>query len=90
MSVHHLYHKNQVAYGVQAGIESENYTKRGHVRVHIRDLCDFCLQVVLVKRDQIVKRKFGYKFGCFRCHEQCKFKWKKEGSEENILPCINV
>jgi len=72
----------------QRGIKNKTKALNGGRRHSIQDLCDFCSEVGFVSRQQLGLRKSGYKFGCKKCHDSGKFKWKKEGSTEKILPML--
>lgn len=70
----------------QTVIESSTRRLDGRTRRLIGDLCDFCLELVYVNRDQLRLRLRGFKFGCHACHAKGCFKWKVEGGTEKVLP----
>jgi len=70
----------------QQGIENSKKRLDGQNRLMIEDLCDFCLKPFYVYRRQMGMRVKGYKFGCFKCHNQGKFKWRTEGGKDKVIP----
>lgn len=81
------FYKNDAA---QQGIENQVKRLNGRPRTSIQDLCDFCLQPRFVYRNLLSLRRKGYRFGCGVCHAKGLFKWKSEGEDQKVLPCLNA
>lgn len=66
-------------------VDHQLQTKRvsGVSRTYVSDLCDFCLEIRLVQRKSLARRKtLGLKFLCVDCSKAKKGKYKK-----GVVPC---
>lgn len=69
----------------EAEFKASVFTKTGKPRWAVKDLCDYCLHVVYLKRDALPLRKRGKKFMC----EHCRFEDGKQdiAVKNKDLPC---